>query len=760
MPHHALRPKRINFEEHWQQLEPTVVKLINLVPVPKRSCFRDVYEICVAIPFSFSRQLYEAVQRCVTTEVERQYEKINKVADPLLLEAYHKAWIVFIDGIRYLNMLFRYLNNQFMKERKQGTGAESVYRRMAVQDQYLAIGNLGLVVWKKTLLLPIKDRLLNLLLQAISDDRNGNTTLNKTIISSVICSFDQVSRGDFGNGPSVFPNVLQDPPFYLTVFEEPFLELTRAHYDEVAQELCSRYSPSKYMEKIIQIMQDERVRINYYLNEESVEKVMSLCQEVLINKHKPWLESACHEMIDTENETDLRNMYILLKPISAGIQVMTKEFENHVKAKGLAALSKLNGDNVPAQFVSHVIQVYTKYGEMKKLFSSDGEFTSAFDKALQSIVNSREDPRLPSKAPERLARFTDNLLRKTGKGLSEYDIEKKLDEAIILFRYLEDKDMFQKFYSKMLANRLIMSTSIAMDSEELMINKLKQACGYEFTSKLSRMFTDIGLSKEMAAKFDAHVAEKFPGQEAWPFQPMVLGAAAWPLSLPQPIDEKDTSKEERKFTLPRTFTPMMNEFEQFYLGSHNGRKLSWLYNLSHADIRLNYLDKAYVVSMSAHQAAILFTLMERDSIPTSQCSSLTGLKDDLFDKNLLCIQESGIALIEQPGAVLSLNFTFTSKRIKFKLTSPHFTKPAEKVETDSFSATVAQDRKYYMECTIVRIMKTRKVMKHNALVQEVINQTRARFPPSIQFIKKSIEDLIEKLYIQRTEQSDEYQYLA
>ena len=31
--------------------------------------------------------------------------------------------------------------------------------------------------------------------------------------------------------------------------------------------------------------------------------------------------------------------------------------------------------------------------------------------------------------------------------------------------------------------------------EEQMINKLKATCGYEFTSKLQRMFTDIGLSQ-------------------------------------------------------------------------------------------------------------------------------------------------------------------------------------------------------------------------------------------------------------------------
>lgn len=43
---------------------------------------------------------------------------------------------------------------------------------------------------------------------------------------------------------------------------------------------------------------------------------------------------------------------------------------------------------------------------------------------------------------------------------------------------------------------------------------------------------------------------------------------------------------------------------------------------------------------------------------------------------------------------------------------------AEK-EAEHVNITAQQDRKYYMECTIVRIMKTRKVLKHAALVNEV-----------------------------------------
>ena len=46
---------------------------------------------------------------------------------------------------------------------------------------------------------------------------------------------------------------------------------------------------------------------------------------------------------------------------------------------------------------------------------------------------------------------------------------------MILFKYIEDKDVFQKFYSKMLAKRLVQQNSTSDDAEASMISKLK-AC--------------------------------------------------------------------------------------------------------------------------------------------------------------------------------------------------------------------------------------------------------------------------------------------
>ena len=44
---------------------------------------------------------------------------------------------------------------------------------------------------------------------------------------------------------------------------------------------------------------------------------------------------------------------------------------------------------------------------------------------------------------------------------------------IIIFRYVEDKDMFQRFYSRMLSRRLVQGLSLSMEAEESMIQKLK-----------------------------------------------------------------------------------------------------------------------------------------------------------------------------------------------------------------------------------------------------------------------------------------------
>ena len=63
------------------------------------------------------------------------------------------------------------------------------------------------------------------------------------------------------------------------------------------------------------------------------------------------------------------------------------------------------------------------------------------------------------------------------------------DIQMVIFKFIDDKDVFQKFYQKKLSNRLINQLSASDDSESSMITKLKELSGYDYTNKLTRMFT-------------------------------------------------------------------------------------------------------------------------------------------------------------------------------------------------------------------------------------------------------------------------------
>lgn len=58
---------------------------------------------------------------------------------------------------------------------------------------------------------------------------------------------------------------------------------------------------------------------------------------------------------------------------------------------------------------------------------------------------------------------------------------------MIVFKYIEDKDVFQKFYSKMLAKRLVQHMSASDDAEASMISKLKVSLDLPQVNFLSRL---------------------------------------------------------------------------------------------------------------------------------------------------------------------------------------------------------------------------------------------------------------------------------
>lgn len=309
-----------------------------------------------------------------------------------------------------------------------------------------------------------------------------------------------------------------------------------------------------------------------------------------------------------------------------------------------------------------------------------------------------------------MARYCDSLLKKSQKGISEGEIDDKLNSSITVFKYLDDKDVFQKFYQRNLGKRLIHQQSHSMDLEEAMINRLKQACGYEFTNKFHRMFTDISLAEDLNTKFTTYLKQT-KNVLGINYFIRVLQQGAWPLN----------QQSTMTLNVPAELEKTVSMYEAFYSQQFNGRKLTWLHYLSNGDIRIGYLSKSYIVNMTTFQMSLLLLFEKSDSLSYKELQETTNISPEQFPRHLQSLLDAKLLNSNTESlsnnSVVSLNMKYSNKRTKFRIAGIVQRETPQEVE--QAHQAVDEDRKMYLQAAIVRIMKSRKVLKHNALIQEV-----------------------------------------
>ena len=229
--------------------------------------------------------------------------------------------------------------------------------------------------------------------------------------------------------------------------------------------------------------------------------------------------------------------------------------------------------------------------------------------------------------------------------MTEQEIEQVLDKTMVLFRYLQEKDVFERYYKQHLAKRLLLGKSVSDDSEKNMISKLKTECGCQFTSKLEGMFKDIHLSNTTNEEFRAYVLNKGTGLLfGVDLSVRVLTTGFWP-----------TNSTPTNCNLPAAAREAFEAFKQFYLGKHSGRQLTLQPQLGWADLNATFYGvkreesdvagsssavtstgpsprapkagpaRKHILSVNTHQMSILMLFNSREMLTYEDIASETDI---------------------------------------------------------------------------------------------------------------------------------------
>ncbi|PKU66120.1 cullin-1 [Dendrobium catenatum] len=738
--------KTIDLDQGWEFMQKGITKLKNILeglPEPQFSSedymmlYTTIYNMCTQKPpHDYSQQLYDKYKESFEEYISfTVLPSLREKHDEFMLRELVKRWLNHKIMVRWLSRFFNYLDRYFIARRSLP-----------------ALNEVGLTCFRDLVYNEIKVKVRDAVISLIDQEREGEQ-IDRALLKNVLDIFVEIG--------------LLSMECYENDFEAAMLEDTAAYYSRKASNWILEDSCPDYMLKAEECLKREKDRVSHYLHSSSEPKLLEKVQHELLSVNATQLlekeHSGCHALLRDDKVDDLSRMCRLFCRIPRGLDPVSQIFKQHVTAEGTALVKQAEdaASNKKAEkkdivglqeqvFVRKVIELHDKYlAYVNDCFQNHSLFHKALKEAFEVFCNKGV---AGSSSAELLATFCDNILKKGGsERLSDEAIEETLEKVVKLLAYISDKDLFAEFYRKKLARRLLFDKSANDDHERSILTKLKQQCGGQFTSKMEGMVTDLTLARENQASFEEYLNNNTQVNPGIDLTVTVLTTGFWP------------SYKSFDLNLPAEMVKCVEVFKEFYQTKTKHRKLTWIYSLGTCNINGKFEPKTMELVVTTYQASALLLFNASDRFSYSEIMNQLNLTDDDVVRLLHSLSCAKYKILNKepntkaisPTDYFEFNSKFTDKMRRIKIPLPPVDEKKKVIED------VDKDRRYAIDASIVRIMKSRKVLGHQQLVMECVEQLGRMFKPDFKAIKKRIEDLITRDYLERDKDNPNlFRYLA
>jgi cullin 3 len=216
------------------------------------------------------------------------------------------------------------------------------------------------------------------------------------------------------------------------------------------------------------------------LLDETKESAIKLMHKNLLADHVAILvekeDSGLQFMLQNGELQQLALIYRLFKFVEEGHHFLQLGITEHIVKKGveinenydLAKIDHKARAVKPLQWVEDVLSLKRKFDKiMDQSFDNDLRFINSVGSAMQEVVNS-----LPQ-CCDYVSIYADNALKIAAKGKLDDEFEVYSENCLDVFRYIRDKDVFERYYKNHLAKRLLYMKNANEEPERLLLSKFK-----------------------------------------------------------------------------------------------------------------------------------------------------------------------------------------------------------------------------------------------------------------------------------------------